>query len=74
MDEQEKWIKGITAEVGTILGPNSANQFFTIKEVDLEGKRVLVRRAQVAEIIEGRMHASLHGPRSMAEVMLMRKM
>lgn len=67
MDEKEKWLNGIIAEVGTVLGPNARNQFFTVKEVDVAGKRVLVRRAVPQDMVAVKVRTTVDSPRSLGE-------
>jgi hypothetical protein len=62
-----KWIKGITAPVGTVLGPNEANQYFTVAEVDTSQGKVLVRRARISDTLQGQLNGMLGGARSLAE-------
>ncbi len=64
---ESKWLTGISAPVGTLLGPNAFNQYFTVAEVDVEGKKVLVRRAQIADTHRGQLQGLLGAARSMAE-------
>ena len=67
MSTESKWLTGITAPVGTILGPDARNQYFTVAELDIEGTRVLVRRAQMVDIHRGDTYGRFGVARSVAE-------
>lgn len=63
------WLNGTTAEVGTVFGPNIDDEFFTVKEVDIAGNRVLLRRARIEDMTFSQGHI----PRSLTEIRLMQR-
>lgn len=64
-------LNGITAPVGTLLGPNAMGEYFTVREVDDRG--VICGYATSHDVRAAETAAHTDGPRSMTEVAMLRR-